>query len=186
MCRTHTTQHELSAIAPNTFSGCSCSHRSASPTSESAPPAPTSSSGLRARAHTRGCTLLHALPARKRLRPLSPHAYLRTPLARPPAPFARALRARVRTRTGSAPDRTRHPFAFCHTPLRHEFGGDDDPLTCWMTPQDVLTERSRGVGLRAVTSRSIAHGSQHSCRSALQRVSFPWNSQVSNRTQWIW
>jgi hypothetical protein len=30
--------------------------------------------------------------------------------------------------------------------LRHEFGGDDDPLTCWMTPQDVLTERSRGVG----------------------------------------
>ena len=59
-----------------TFSGCSCSPRSASPTSESAPPAPTSSSRLCARARTRGCTLRHALPARKRLRPLSPHADL--------------------------------------------------------------------------------------------------------------
>ena len=59
-----------------TFSRCSCSPRSASPTSESAPPAPTSSSRLCARARTRGCTLRHALPARKRLRPLSPHADL--------------------------------------------------------------------------------------------------------------
>ena len=43
---------------------------------------PTSSSSLYARAHMRGCTLLHALPARKRLRPLSPHAYLPTRSAR--------------------------------------------------------------------------------------------------------
>ena len=47
-------------------------------TSESAPPAPTSLSRLCTRARTRGCTLLHALPAGKRLQPLSPHADLPT------------------------------------------------------------------------------------------------------------
>ena len=62
-----------------------------------------------ARARARGCTLLRALPARKRLQPLSPHACLPY-AARPPLSLG-ALRARVRTRTGSAPDRTRHPFA---------------------------------------------------------------------------
>ena len=138
MCRTCTAQHQLSH---RTLSGRSCSHRSASPIS--APPAPTSSSGLRARALARGCTLLRALPAHERLQPLSPHACLPY-AARPPLSLALSEHACVHAPALRLIGRGTHSRVFC-TGL-DEFGGDDDPPTCWMTRQDVLTERSRGVG----------------------------------------
>ena len=77
MCRTHTTQHELSAIAPN-FQWVHLFASLGFADIRVGAPAPTSLSSLYALARSRGCTLLHALPARKRLRPLSPHSHLPT------------------------------------------------------------------------------------------------------------
>jgi hypothetical protein len=97
--------------------------------------------GLCARAHTRACTLLHALPARKRLRPASPLADLRPP-ARSPLPL-RALRAGAR-RALAPRLMGRHPLA-CATrrfgmmsfrikgraPPRVSHGGlGQSPLSC--------------------------------------------------------
>jgi hypothetical protein len=84
MGRTHTTQHELSAIAPNfqweqLFASLGFADIRVGATS-----ADIVGRG-RAHVHARADALLHALPARKRLRPLSPHAYLPTPPVRPPA-----------------------------------------------------------------------------------------------------
>ena len=94
MCRTHVTQHELSTIAPDfewaqLFASLGFAHIRVGATSADI------ESGLRARAHARGCTLLRALLARKRLQPLSPHACLPY-AARPPLSLG-ALRARAYT-----------------------------------------------------------------------------------------
>jgi hypothetical protein len=73
---------------------------------------PTSSSRLCERAHTRGCTLLHALPARKRLRPLG---LTRVCLRRPPArPFRSRSPSPCSPRSGAAPDRTLHVTRQCY------------------------------------------------------------------------
>jgi hypothetical protein len=123
MCRTHTTQHELSAIAPNVqwvqlFASLGFAARLRRHPSRRHQCPPTSSSRSCTRAHARGCTLRHALPARKRLRPLG---LTRVCLRRPPArPFRSRSPSPCSPRTGSALDMTWHPWALCHAPPRRD------------------------------------------------------------------
>ena len=140
MCRTHTTQHELSAIAPNVqweqlfASPRLPRHRRHQPRHRCR--------GLCARAHTRGCTLLHALPARKRLRRLSPHTDLPTPSVRPPArpPLSLALSKHVFTTHWLCASQDAAPIGVSHAPLRRAI------ISCEGKSPLCRVPRVRGVG----------------------------------------
>ena len=121
--------------------------------------------GLCARAHTRACTLLHALPARKRLQPASPLADLR-PSARSLLPL-RALRAGAR-RALAPRLMGRHPLA-CATrrfgmmsfrmkgraPLRVSHGDAElgqSPLSC---SGGALLIRDTCVAVKGLVTRTF-------------------------------